>query len=264
MGLLDWLFGRKPRVDDIPMKPLNLAPLEPTQPQRPVPTAVSAPSIDREEYAIDYTVPGFAMGRRRVRFLIATPPGLLTGIDLEKRRVRHYQKDRISLVIDPRTGETFDASSLARILGGAFPIDIDPDVAPAIETALILRKSMISQLSIMCLIARADGYADGRSLETIMDYTRRESRFAVREGWVPRGPKSDAWAPLRTMVSELTPRRADLEAYVTTLNEDWDNPRRMTAFNEALNALVGLKGRPGPGVQSIIDEVDQIARLNKR
>jgi hypothetical protein len=209
---------------------------------------------------MDYTVPGREMSRRRVRFLIGTPDYLLTAIDLEKRRIRHYRMDRINLIADLRTGETFAASQFVSVLGDAFVADTNPVQAPAIETALILRKSMICQLSIMTLLARSDGSPHPRAIETIMDYARRESRFAVREGWVPRGPKADAWQPLRTMIEEISPRRSDLDVYVATLNEEWENPRRMAAFNDALIALAGLSGRPGPGLRMMVEDIERLGR----
>jgi hypothetical protein len=277
MPFLDWLFGRRrePLPAPEPLPALDLGELFSVHPTPPMETGLSTPSPVKDILPVppagapgivilDYTVPGHEMQPRRVRVLVGSPGNLVTAIDTDKRRVRHYRLDRIAAIRDPYNGQELTQNTIIGPNAVIPPNDLLAHEDTPFGVALVLRKSMICQLSILSLIARADGSASPRALDRIEQYARRENRFAVNEGWVAAGPKADAWPILRDMIRRLEPRREDLEAYVATLNDDWENPRRFEALNEALSDIARMMGATNTAVRSMASEVERLAERKAR
>jgi hypothetical protein len=205
----------------------------------------------------DYTPDGGALGRRRVRFLVGSPSNMLTGIDIDKRRIRTYRLDRISAAFDASGNRAADVLSHIVAESSVDPLDLveqDPDR----DLALTMRKEMLAALSLLTLMATTDGRMSLQAHKSIMEYVVRDNRFAVREGWVAAGDKRRVWPILADFVRDLRPLRTDLSAYVLSLHEEWDNSRRFKVLNEALVTVGQIDGRP---TAAKIELAEQINRL---
>jgi hypothetical protein len=262
MWFVDLLFGRKrsadlPPPEDAPLPPMRLPPFRSAQPayvSPPVPRPMPLPA-DAEEYWMDYSKSGEMAKRRRIVFLLASPGQMVTGIDLEQRRVRTYRLDRMGTVTNPRTqvalpaAAFFAANPVVRVQDWTFG-DRPEDIANK------MLQQMVCQILMMVLVAQAGAGMTPRALDAIMDYIQRDNRFAVRADFVPKGDKSLVWPILRGRVLALKPRRDHLLAYVETLNENWDNSRRFTVLNDAVTALCHIDGGPTDAQRRLAMEVE--------
>lgn len=275
MRLLRFLFGRAAEVtappEDMPLEPItSFAAL--ARPSRPSDTrkmviaptrsaafagepVVARPAPEEQEYWIDYSKPGEAPRRRRIVFLLASPGNMITGIDLDQRRIRTYRLDRIGAVTNPRTNialpaeDFFAANPVVRVQDWTFG-DWPQNVANK------MMQRMICQISLMVLLTQAGAGMTPRALDAIMDYIQRDNRFAVRADSIPTGDKYQVWPILRNRVLSLKPRRDHLLAYVKTLNENWDNARRFTVLNDAVTAICHIDGGPTDAQRRLAMEVD--------
>ncbi|MCX7298860.1 MAG: hypothetical protein NTX73_00460 [Rhodobacterales bacterium] len=110
------------------------------------------------------------------------------------------------------------------------------------DIALRMRKAMLAPLLILTLMARASGALSPKAIDAIMSYTRRENRFVVQEGWVPVGDKRGVWPFLREMIIILAPDRADLDAYLANIYDEWGTKPRFDALTEALAKVAHADG----------------------
>lgn len=266
MGWLSWLFGtRKAEAVDTSFTRTDawLARMESTG-QTLVATNTQTTSEARSarkptdgEFWMDYTSEGGESRRRRVIFLSASPPNLIQAIDLDRNRVRSYRLDRISGI----TNANADRMTVAEFLADSPPFRRG-DLTPTTDTekmALRIRKELLCQLSIILTLAKADGPIDSITLDLIMAYAARETRFAVIEGWVPKGEKASAWPILRDMVIRMDPSPDHLEAYIRTVNEEWSNPRRFKALNDALSEMVNRNGAPSGEALRLARQIERYA-----
>lgn len=260
MSIFDWLLGRKAHhapPDPLPYERKLEALTPPALPETKPPITIT--TAEPNEIWIDYATQDSPVRRRRVIPLCASPGPYLTAIDLDLRRVRTYRRDKIVLAGRARTEDSLDIRDLPAT--GAFdPKDfesnyygLNPDPH---EMAAILRKGMICPLSILKLIAVTDGDMSNADTDLIIDYARREARFAVNDGWVPIGEKKNAWPILADMLRSLQPRREHLDCYVLTANEDWRSPRRFAALNQAMENLGAAQGKPSAALVGIANEVN--------
>lgn len=255
MSWFDWIFGRRDKTphprEDEPLPPMRLAPAASSsrpsyvqQPQpAPLPPTKHQRIPDTFEYVVEYSTGGDPPRPRNVVFLLASPGAMITGIDLTKRRIRTYRFDRILSVTNPRTGVTLTAPDF---FAAEKVVDLTAwnDTDASREMAMIMLKEMICQISVAVLMAQAGQGMTAKNLDAIMTYVQRDTRFAVRADFVPKGSKADVWPVLRDRIFTLKPRREYIAAYVETLNDSWENPRRLAALNDALTALCYFEGGP--------------------
>jgi hypothetical protein len=262
MGFWTWLFGRPeiPVIENEPLPPLNLPTFNPVALRRPVaqPYApTKALTSEPDEYWIDYPDQAGQLRRRRVVFLCAAPSLNLTAIDLIKRRIRTFRADRIGHITRADSPMAISYESLPP--SGAFSIQDLRGTYDAHSMAVFLRKGLIAQLSIMKMLAETDGALTASDIGIMLEYARREARFAVNEGWVPTGEKKMAWPILGRMIPGMTPRMGHLDCYVGTINENWQNPHRFAVFNEFLQKLGQAQGQPSPAFHRMAAEIERMA-----
>lgn len=267
MALFDWLFRRRPaEIGDPPENPRGHQ-RRITYPARnhstPQPTTTQPTTPPKEPAAgdifdLDYSAGGGQEALRRVTFLFSVPGEMVKAIDLGKRRVRTYRIDRMKRIIRPADQKTYDPKaffSTCRIVDtlGWCPEQEDLTVAAQ------MRSQMVCQLSLLVLMATADGPITADRLDRIMAYARRENRFATRDGWVPTGDKRGVWPILRDMVHQLQPTLDQIDIFIGTLTDDWENQRRFDALNEALSDLANFGGTPTAAARAIGDRINRIA-----
>lgn len=199
------------------------------------------PHIFDRVFRITYTDRNGTTSERSAIILCGSPPYVMTIIDLDKRRIRHLSEGGVSSMVDVATGEEcptsvyWDATS-------TFPYDPYIYYTQPQSMALAIRRQLVSQISLMLLIAEAAEIARDQALDQIVEYSKRECRFAVSDGEVPYGRKQGAWPILRDLVTILRPRREHVEAYVKSLWDDQYNGRRINVFNEAMMRLAMTNG----------------------
>lgn len=240
MRLLRRLFARTPVPSNGPQS--SAPPVTSGQGKsEPVDLRRDLHTFADHQIRIQYTRADGAKVRRTICFLVASPGGLLTGIDLDKRRVRTFRLDRISNATDENGVEIGDILSHIAARSAVLSADLE-ESNPDRAVALAMRKDMLPALSLLVLMASTNGPMSPLAHEAIMKYAARDNRFAVREGWVPAGDKRRVWPILADLVLQLQPKRGDIDAYVKSLNEEWDNARRFEVLNEALAAIGQIDG----------------------
>lgn len=272
MGLFAWLFGRGPKqisqqpenpherkrhfVYDAPDRSAAIGAPEPTAPIRR-PVGPPKPPTSGDIFDLDYSAGGGHEKLRRVTFLFGTPGAMVTAIDLGKRRVRTYRIDRMKRILRPSDQQAYEPWEFFRnysVIGTSGWHANNEDQTVAAE----MRKEMFCQLSLLVLMATADGPLTEDRLDRIMKYAQRENRFATREGWVSKGDKRGVWPVLREMIRELQPRRDQIDIYVGTLRENWENPRRFAALNDAISELANLGPGPSASTRALAEAINSV------
>lgn len=269
MAFFGWLFGSRKTPVEPEIEPKRFVyPAAPPDAPRakailrdsPAPSRPLAPTVvDRfgnETFDIDYKTENAPERRRRVEILFGSPGNLVTGVDLAVRRLRTYRVDRIKLLTKCSTGETFEPTAFftthPATLASTLPADNTPNTA-----SHEIRRAMYCQLSLLKLVATADGPMTATNCDRIMEYVKRENRFATREGWVQTGDKRAVWPEVRKLIDNIEPRREHIDVYVGTLRENWDNSRRFSVLNDALASLANQSGNPSPTTVALVTIINR-------
>lgn len=251
MPIFDWLFGRSSKVAEAILPEPNYSPLA-VFPENSAPTAMAD-----GEARISYRI-GEQPIKRTIRPLFCTPDNLLTTIDLTVGRVRTYRIDRIEAVFDQagssRTAMEYLAEFHPTIIRDLNCTDQISDMA------IQMRKAMISQGAIMAIMARVSGGTHREKNDVLIRYLKRDNRFAVRTDYLHTGRKAESWSVLAGMLASYGDRSEDLEIYVKTLRDEWENPARIDALGSALTEMANLNNGPTIGARRVGEKIMELFR----
>jgi uncharacterized tellurite resistance protein B-like protein len=282
MGLLDWLFGRAPRIEDAyaPPPPVTL------QTRRPVPPppaedpdeiiTVEIPDEDEPlENLFCYLEYEDARGqqtRRPVTFISLTrrfPHPAIFAVCHMRRAVRNFRADRIRAIItadgEVFDGQTFLTDYLKLNLTPAQRVGARPErrgtrnPRPASRDA---RDLMLAPLTVLVACGKTDGHYHKDEIDRIMSWAEMEALHLFRLGRTDHPLTIDDADALGRVIAGMRPQQRTLRQHmVTTLSMDAE---ALARFRRALQSVIHADGQTHESEIAFMEEFDALSEWARR
>lgn len=268
MGLLNWLFGRTPRMSDTPPD-VGLAIILPDgdTPEHPhLDGDLRSDAVDPVFCIIDYTDAEGNRSRRRVTTRAVRRWGnnsLIIAHCHERNALRHFRADRIERIVT-HDGEVFGPFDFLRDILGLNLWDYSRSgqrqPGPIRQKTVNFSRYTSPAILTLTAAARVDAHLHPEEVEQIHRFAEREAMALLRAGLIDAVPSPDKLDIIGRRIGRLRPTQEDIAEALDELRaRPADQIERLKHW---LARVIAADGRVHIAEEGFMADFDRFLKLD--